>query len=116
MFGTWAAGEAWRAAGCGDPERAAAAVVVAVGLEQARLDDFAPLLAGGRLPSSLPPGPSYRVPLEASVAPLCRHLGLRRPPILHVSACAAGTLAVAHAAALIERGEADVVLAGGRTR
>ena len=113
VFGAWAADQAWRAAGCGAPERAAAAVVVAVGLEQACLDDFAPLLADGRLPSPLPPGPSYRVPLEASVAPLCQHLGLRRPPILHVSACAAGTLAVAHAAALIQRGEADVVLAGG---
>jgi 3-oxoacyl-[acyl-carrier-protein] synthase II len=113
VFGAWAADQAWRAAGCGGCERATAAVVVAVGLEQACLDDFAPLLANGRLPSPLPPGPTYRLPLEASVAPLCQHLGLRRPPILHVSACAAGTLAVAHAAALIQRGEADVVLAGG---
>jgi 3-oxoacyl-[acyl-carrier-protein] synthase II len=112
VFGAWAADEAWRAAGCGAPERGAA-IVVAVGLEQARLDDFAPLLARGPLPARLPPGPRYRVPIEDSVAPLCRRLGLRAAPIVHVSACAAGTLAVGHAAALIQRGEVDVVLAGG---
>ena len=43
---------------------------------------------------------------------LADRLGLRGAVIPHVSACAAGTLAVAHAAALIERGEIDVAVAG----
>jgi 3-oxoacyl-[acyl-carrier-protein] synthase II len=46
------------------------------------------------------------------VAVLADRLGLRGAVIPHVSACAAGTLAVAHAAALIERGEIDVAVAG----
>jgi 3-oxoacyl-(acyl-carrier-protein) synthase len=44
---------------------------------------------------------------------LAEHLGLRGPRACHFSACAAGTAAIAHAADLIRRGEAEVMLAGG---
>jgi 3-oxoacyl-[acyl-carrier-protein] synthase II len=41
-----------------------------------------------------------------------RLLGLRGPAVVNASACAAGALAVAHAASLVERGAAEVVLCG----
>ena len=41
-----------------------------------------------------------------------RH-GLRGPNLCHVSACATGTHSIGEAARLIERGEADLMLAGG---
>jgi len=118
-FGLAAAREAWRDAGCGDAERDAA-LVVAVGLEQALLEDFAPLMRDGRIAWDVSPaarGPAapralFRAPIDQAVTVLADRLGLRGAVIQHVSACAAGTLAVAHAAALIERGEIDVALAG----
>jgi 3-oxoacyl-(acyl-carrier-protein) synthase len=119
-FGLAAAREAWSDAGCGAAERDAA-LVVAVGLEQALLEDFAPLMRDGRIAwdaAAAAPGPAapralFRAPIDQSVAVLADRLGLRGAVIPHVSACAAGTLAVAHAAALIERGEIDVAVAGG---
>ena len=115
-LGLAAAREAWRDAGCADAERAAA-LVAAVGLEQALLEDFAPLLEGGRIDwpraaGAALPAVAFRVPIDAAVRALADGLGLTGPRVAHVSACAAGALAVAHAAALVERGEHDVVLAG----
>ncbi len=125
-FGVAAAREAWRGAGCGAPERGAA-LVVAVGLEQALLSDFSPLMRDGRIdwtaagaargiggvPAEQAAAPArFRAPIDQAVRVLADQLGVRGPIIAHVSACAAGTLAVTHAAALIERGEIDVALAG----
>jgi 3-oxoacyl-[acyl-carrier-protein] synthase II len=121
-FGVEAAREAWRAAGCGEAERGAA-LVVAVGLEQALLQDFAPLMRDGGIDWNAPPAPSssssssscaplFRAPIDQAVRVLADRMALRGPVVAHVSACAAGTLAVTHAAALIERGEIDVALAG----
>jgi 3-oxoacyl-[acyl-carrier-protein] synthase II len=109
--------EAWAAAGCGAPERAAA-LVVAVGLEQAFLEDFAPYLRDGHVDLSRPEpagfhGPRFRAPIDDALGALAARLSLTGPPIAHVSACAAGARAIAQAAALIERGEADVVVTGG---
>ena len=44
---------------------------------------------------------------------LVEHLGINGPTACHFSACAAGTAAVLHAADIIRRGEAEVMLAGG---
>ena len=44
---------------------------------------------------------------------LVEHLGIDGPTACHFSACAAGTAAVLHAADIIRRGEAEVMLAGG---
>lgn len=115
-LGLAAAREAWRDAGCAEAERAAA-LVAAIGLEAALLDDFAPLFSGGRIDwdaaarRALPPV-VFRAPIDGTLTALADGIGLRGPRVAHVSACAAGALAVAHAAALIERGEHDVVLAG----
>jgi len=115
-FGLLAAEEAWRSARCG-PEEQEAALSVALGLEQAFLEDFGPLFDEGRIQwtrepeASLPPV-RFRARLDLAAEALRELLGLRGGSTVHVSACAAGGLAVAHAAALIERGEASVVLCG----
>ncbi|MFP6578591.1 MAG: beta-ketoacyl-ACP synthase II [Myxococcota bacterium] len=41
------------------------------------------------------------------------HYGLKGPNLCHVSACASGAHAIGEAARIIERGEADAMLAGG---
>ncbi|QRN92951.1 beta-ketoacyl-[acyl-carrier-protein] synthase family protein [Archangium violaceum] len=116
VFGLLAAEEAWRSARCGPGEREAS-LSVALGLEQAFLEDFGPLFDEGRIhwdrepAASLPPV-RFRARLDLAAEALQRLLGLRGGTTVHVSACAAGGLAVAHAAALIERGEASVVLCG----
>jgi 3-oxoacyl-[acyl-carrier-protein] synthase II len=115
-FGLAAAAEAWRSAGCGEGERAAA-LSIGLGLEQAFLEDFAAALdapalrigpgehAGGQ-------GVRFRSRVDLCAELLRDVLGLSGRITSHVSACAAGGMAVAHAAALVVRGAADVVLAG----
>jgi 3-oxoacyl-(acyl-carrier-protein) synthase len=115
-LGLAAAREAWQDAGCTDADRGAA-LIAAVGLEQALLEDFAPLIDGGRndwprAPAAGLPAVAFRAPIDAALRALAEGLALTGPRVAHVSACAAGALAVAHAAALIERGEHDVVVAG----
>ena len=94
-----------------------AALVAAVGLEQALLEDFTPLLDGGRIDWARARGaaspacvPRAHRRHAARAAP--KRSALTGPRIAHVSACAAGALAVAHAAALVERGEHEVVCRG----
>jgi 3-oxoacyl-[acyl-carrier-protein] synthase II len=120
-FGWVAALEAWRQAGCGD-DGTGTWLSMALGLEQAFLEDFGPLLRkdGGRTsidwaaePQAPLPRARFRSRIDLCAEGLVRMLGLTGPVIPHVSACAAGTLAVAHAASLIERGAATRVLCGG---
>lgn len=114
----WAAArEAWEAASCGDSEREAH-LSLAVGLEQAQLEDFEHNFHDGRIDwqRERPIGLMrawFRSPVDASASALTGTLGLHRPPVIHTSACAAGALAVAHAASLIARGAASIVLCGG---
>lgn len=119
-FGLLAALEAWRMAGCGDGERRAS-LVIALGLEQAFLEDLVPIferdatgkraIAWGRADRA--PGVRFRAPVDLTARVIHARLDLRGPTVVHASACAAATLAVAHAASLVERGAADVVLCGG---
>lgn len=115
-FGLAAAAEAWRSAGCGQGERAAA-LSIGLGLEQAFLEDFAAALDGSTLcigPGAHAGGEGVRFRSRVDLcAELLRDvLGLSGRVTSHVSACAAGGMAVAHAAALVTRGAAEVVLAG----
>jgi 3-oxoacyl-[acyl-carrier-protein] synthase II len=109
--------EAWHNAGCGPAERGAE-LSIALGLEQAFLEDFAPLLRDGRIDWSaeaaddLPPL-RFRSPVDLAARALGEVLELTGPTMVHASACAAGALAVAHAAARVSRGDADLVLCGG---
>jgi 3-oxoacyl-[acyl-carrier-protein] synthase II len=117
VFALLAAAEAWAHAGCAAPERHAA-LSIALGLEQAFLDDFIPIFTGSGLDWRAEPGANlprvrFRAPVDLAAAAVRAHLGLAGPTVVHASACAAGGLAVAHAAALIARGATDVALCGG---
>jgi 3-oxoacyl-[acyl-carrier-protein] synthase II len=116
-FGLIAAAEAWRSAGCAEAERGAW-LSVGWGLEQAFLEDFAPLLAGDGLDwtrdaRAAAPHVRHRAPVDLGAEALRDLLRSTGPSAVHASACAAGTLAVAHAASLVARGAAPVVLCGG---
>ncbi len=121
-FAMLAAAEAWRSAKCGAAEQAAG-LVIALGLEQAFLEDFAPIFVAtddGRRtirwdlePPGASPAVRFRSRVDLAAVAVRDLLALRGPTIVNSSACAAGTLAVAHAASLIERGAASVVVCGG---
>lgn len=113
-FALVAAQQAWRMAGCG-PGDASAPLVIALGLEQAFLDDFGPMFGEGGIDWSAPRGEGIRVrsDVDLSARLIGDVLGLSGPVIVNASACAAGGLAIAHAASLIERGATTVVLCGG---
>jgi len=115
-FGLLAALEAWRCAGCGPAEREAG-LSVALGMEHTFFEDLAHLFDGRgfdwtREPSAPLPKVRLRAPFDLTARLVTQHLGLTGPQALHASACAGGALAVAHAAAQIERGLAEVVLCG----
>jgi 3-oxoacyl-[acyl-carrier-protein] synthase II len=119
-FGWVAALEAWHQAGCGE-DSSDTWLSMALGLEQAFLEDFGPLLRkeGARTaidwaaePGAPLPRVRFRSRIDLCAEGLVKMLGLTGPVVPHVSACAAGTLAVAHAASLIERGAATRVLCG----
>jgi 3-oxoacyl-[acyl-carrier-protein] synthase II len=55
----------------------------------------------------------FRSPVDAAAQLVRRLLDLSGPVAVHASACAAGGLAVAHAASLVERGAAETVVCGG---
>lgn len=119
-FGLIAAAEAWRTARCGAGDRGAS-LVIALGLEQAFLEDVVPIFghdASGRPTiawdrETRAPGVRFRSPVDLCARSIHAWLDLRGPTVVHASACAAGALAVAHAASLIERGAADLVVCGG---
>ncbi len=106
----------------GDSPARDAALVVALGLEQAFLEDFGPIFdtrAGERAihwerePQSADPRVRFRSRVDLTADAIADALGLGGPRIVNSSACAAGALAVAQAAAMIERGQADIVVCGG---
>ena len=106
-----AAHEAWHQAG-GEPRDAS--LVLALGLEQALLEDFGGIYAGGHIAweRAGADGVRFRSPVDLAARATHELLALRGPTTVNASACAAGALAVAHAASLIERGAADVVVCG----
>jgi 3-oxoacyl-(acyl-carrier-protein) synthase len=112
-WGLIAANEAWRDASCGENERAAS-LVLALGLEQALLDDFGGVYANGRIAweRGASTGVRYRSPVDLTSRAVHELLELRGPTTVNASACAAGALAVAHAASLVERGAAEIVVCG----
>jgi 3-oxoacyl-[acyl-carrier-protein] synthase II len=116
-FGLLAAMEAWRGARC-QRDESDAWLCLALGLEQALLEDFASILDGGQIrwerevDAKIPPV-RFRTPVDLCGRLISETLDLTGPRVIHTSACAAGALAIAHGAALIERGEASLLLCGG---
>ncbi len=113
-FALAAAAEAWRQAGL--EQASDAHVVLGLGLEHASLEDFAPVFdrAAGRVawnrePAARLPDLRFRQPLDLAARAVAELLGARGPIVDNVSACAAGALAIAQAAARIERGAAVVI-------
>lgn len=106
-----AAMEAWR--GGGAP--AAPALSFGLGLEQGLLEDWLTILTDQGLDwSKASPSANlrFRAPMDLPARAISELVGCGGPQLHHASACAAGTLAVAQAAAWITRGEADAVLCG----
>jgi 3-oxoacyl-[acyl-carrier-protein] synthase II len=92
-----------------------ASLVLGLGLEQAFLEDFGPIYERHRVAwerEANAPGVRFRSPVDLTARAVHRLLDLRGPTVVNASACAAGTLAVAHAASLIERGAAEIVVCG----
>jgi 3-oxoacyl-[acyl-carrier-protein] synthase II len=116
-FGLLAAKQAWDMAGCGEGERDAS-LVLALGLEQGFLDDFAPFFSNGEIDwnaehAAASDGIRFRSDVDLCARIVGDVLQLEGAVIVNASACAAGGLAIAHAASLIERGAASMVLCGG---
>jgi 3-oxoacyl-(acyl-carrier-protein) synthase len=88
---------------------------VGIGLELFSMPD----LVQSRQPGfALPRALAERITFLQTPADLCVHLiskqfGLSRPPLTHVSACAAGTDAIGAAFRAVAEGRADWMLAGG---
>lgn len=116
-LGVLAALEAWAGAALVNSEVFA---MIAVGLEIGFLDDLAAIYRADGSPrfdweaERSAPLPRVRLRSPVNLPAECIHktLGFTGPFAIEVSACAAGALAVARGASLIERGAADVVLAG----
>jgi 3-oxoacyl-[acyl-carrier-protein] synthase II len=120
-FALAAAAEAWRHAGLSDDGPGAALardghLVLGLGLEHASLEDFGPVFDRGgarvdwsREASARLPDLRFRQPLDLAARAVAELLGVHGPIVANVSACAAGALAIAQAAARVERGAALVV-------
>jgi 3-oxoacyl-[acyl-carrier-protein] synthase II len=107
-----AANEAWAHAGAG-PDEQVASLSIGLGLEEAFVEDFAGAMTDTAFDlTRSTPVPSFRARVDLAADAVRESLALEGRSVVHVSACASGALAVAHGAAWIERGLADVVLAG----
>jgi 3-oxoacyl-[acyl-carrier-protein] synthase II len=86
-----------------------------IGLELFSMSDLATMRSAG---FSLPPTLEARLSLLQTPSDLCVHMvcaqhGLARPPLTHVSACAAGTDAIGTAFRMVAECRYDWMLAGG---
>ena len=94
-----------------DRDRVGVAIATGVGGIETLIDQV--LLMKDRGPSRLSP---FLVPMlmaNAGSAQISMQFDLRGPSLTHVSACASSAHAIGECAALISRGQADVMLSGG---
>ena len=90
------------------------AVSFGLGLELFSLEDMFRYRGGQPLPSTLSERLSFiQSPSDLCVPMISEKFGLKAPPLIHVSACAAGTDAVGAGFRLVSTGRRDWVLAGG---
>lgn len=113
-FALEAARQAMRAAG-GPRLGPEAGVSFGVGLELFSMDDLA---ATHRLGFAMPAAPVAKLSFMQTPSDVCVHLiaaehGFAAPPLVHVSACAAGTDAIGAAFRMIASGRRRTMIAGG---
>ncbi len=98
-------------AGQVDPDRAGVAIGSGIGGISTLLANHKVLLDRG--PRRVSP---FFIPMTLSNMPsgvVAIHHGLRGPNLCHVTACASATHSIGESSRIIERGDADVMLAGG---
>ena len=94
-----------------EPERIGVSIATGVGGLETLVDQV--LLMEKRGPSRLSP---FLVPMlmaNAGSAQVSMQFGLKGPNLTHVSACASSAHAIGECAAIIDRGQADIMVAGG---
>ncbi len=94
-----------------DSERIGASVATGVGGLETLVEQVIVMRTKG--PSRLSP---FLVPMlmaNAGSAQISMQLGVRGPSLTHVSACASSAHAIGESGAIIERGQADVMIVGG---
>ena len=94
-----------------EPERIGVSIATGVGGLETLVEQV--LLMEKRGPSRLSP---FLVPMlmaNAGSAQVSMQFGLKGPNLTHVSACASSAHAIGECAAIIERGQADIMVAGG---
>jgi 3-oxoacyl-[acyl-carrier-protein] synthase II len=94
-----------------EPERIGVSIATGVGGLETLIEQV--LLMEKRGPSRLSP---FLVPMlmaNAGSAQVSMQFGLKGPNLTHVSACASSAHAIGECAAIIQRGQADVMVAGG---
>jgi len=94
-----------------EPERIGVSIATGVGGLETLVEQV--LLMEKRGPSRLSP---FLVPMlmaNAGSAQVSMQFGLKGPNLTHVSACASSAHAIGECAAIIERGQADMMVAGG---
>jgi len=94
-----------------EPERIGVSIATGVGGLETLIEQV--LLMEKRGPSRLSP---FLVPMlmaNAGSAQVSMQFGLKGPNLTHVSACASSAHAIGECAAIIDRGQADVMVAGG---
>ena len=94
-----------------EPERIGVSIATGVGGLETLVEQV--LLMEKRGPGRLSP---FLVPMlmaNAGSAQVSMQFGLKGPNLTHVSACASSAHAIGECAAIIERGQADIMVAGG---
>ena len=90
-----------------------AGVAMGIGLELFSMGDMVDYLVAGRIPAGSDAREFLQSPSDICLHRISREHGLDRPPMLHVSACAASTDAIGAAYRAVASGRRRWMLAGG---
>ena len=84
-----------------------------IGLELFSMPDMVKFVGTGVVPAGVHPRTFLQTPSDECAHLICRRHGLREPPLVHVSACAAATDAIGAAFRMIRDGRRRWMMAGG---
>ncbi|APV50708.1 hypothetical protein BWI17_14050 [Betaproteobacteria bacterium GR16-43] len=90
-----------------------AGVSMGMGLELFCMDDMVEFMGAERIPAGRDASTFLQTPSDTCIHRIAREHGLREPPMLHVSACAASTDAIGAAFRQVRSGRRRWMLAGG---